>query len=600
MTIIALVAVVLIILGLFLFRYIDTRFPNQSGSLEHKAETLAALYKTNIDNPDYLKAANDLLTAEDSGMMVIDVAKSIGETPNLTLGGKQTPINSIFSTKQMEAIYSGKKVITNYYSSVQGEGSYSIIVLPFIAEAGKEPDSQSIILFQSMTTMENTQLYVKKVFTYVSIMGFLLTTIFGFFLIIRLNRPLINLQKAAGFIRAGDYKQRVKVDSNDEIGQLGITFNEMADQLDETIREVQNEKDNLGSVLRSMGEAVLSFNVDGSVIFLNPQGEKLLAEWSGLGWEDGLAESSVKDQGQMDKSRLIPSPLLPLFQSAIEKSKETASELLVLNSVWSVAVAPLYEFGGVRGAVAVLRDETEKTRSEKFRKDFVANVSHELRTPLSMLQGYSEALLDDIAGTPEERRELAQIINEESLRMGRLVSDLLDLARMETDYMKLYYKEMDLEPLIRRVQRKFSALCKEQRIDLEVELSDPFTHIEHGDEDRLEQVLTNLLDNAIRHTRAGGSIRIRSLKAELNGAPAVTVEVEDKGEGIPADDLPFVFERFYKADKARKRRSSSGTGLGLAIAKNIIEAHKGVIQVKSKLGMGTTFSITIPLSIHHD
>jgi len=248
----------------------------------------------------------------------------------------------------------------------------------------------------------------------------------------------------------------------------------------------------------------------------------------------------------------------------------------------------------VRGAVAVLRDETEKTRAEKFRKDFVANVSHELRTPLSMLQGYSEALLDDIAGTAEARRELAQIIHEESLRMGRLVNDLLDLARMES-HVELQLQPLELDYLLRRVQRKFAALCKEKLIDLQVELAEKATSLAQADEDRLEQVLTNLLDNAIRHTREGGLITLRTLPSVLQGKPAVTIEVEDKGEGIPAADLPFVFERFYKADKARTRKRSGGTGLGLAIVKNIVEAHKGQIEVRSKVNQGTVFSITLPL-----
>jgi two-component system sensor histidine kinase ResE len=178
--------------------------------------------------------------------------------------------------------------------------------------------------------------------------------------------------------------------------------------------------------------------------------------------------------------------------------------------------------------------------------------------------------------------------------MGRLVHDLLDLARME-GHVELHLQPLALDNLLRRVQRKFAALCKDKEIELQLELTEEMTHLEQADEDRLEQVLTNLLDNAIRHTGEGGSITLRTLPATWQGMPAVTLEVEDKGEGIPAADLPFVFERFYKADKARTRKRSGGTGLGLAIVKNIVEAHKGHIEARSKVNQGTVFSITLPL-----
>jgi two-component system sensor histidine kinase ResE len=245
--------------------------------------------------------------------------------------------------------------------------------------------------------------------------------------------------------------------------------------------------------------------------------------------------------------------------------------------------------------VAVLRNVTEEHRLEKLRKDFVANVSHELRTPLSMLQGYSEALLDDIATSTEERKELAQVIYDESLRMGRLVKDLLDLARMETGHMELDFQAFQLNALLKRVHRKFSALCKEQGLLLVLQSPEEDVVLPHADEDRLEQVLTNLLDNAIRHTALGAQITIRmELQHSGMDTQSVLIEVEDQGQGIPPEDLPFIFERFYKADKARTRGRATGTGLGLAIVKNIVDSHQGTVQVRSTLGQGTTFSIVLP------
>jgi two-component system sensor histidine kinase ResE len=429
---------------------------------------------------------------------------------------------------------------------------------------------------------------VKRLFVIICIIGFSLTTFFAFFLSSKITQPLLQLKRAADMITMGEYRTRVAIRSNDEIGQLGRAFNHMGEKLDGTIRDLNYEKEHLASILGSMTDAVVTFEANGHIISCNPHGEALVEEWRGV-----IAPSQllISDNGR----RRIPEPLQDVFESVVAEEKEVTTKLHVGSGVWSVVMAPLYTYGTLRGAVAVLRDVTEEARLEKLRKDFVANVSHELRTPLSMLQGYSEALLDDIASSPEERRELAQVINEESLRMGRLVQDLLDLARLEAGRLELNAVETELLPLLQRVHRKFAALARERDITLKLEAdaSEGALRLERADEDRLEQVFTNLLDNAIRHTPPEASIVVRAVRVEKESNDFVRIEVEDQGHGIPPEDVPFVFERFYKADKARKR--SSGTGLGLAIVKNLVEAHEGTVGVKSRIGHGTTFTVTIPI-----
>ena len=253
-------------------------------------------------------------------------------------------------------------------------------------------------------------------------------------------------------------------------------------------------------------------------------------------------------------------------------------------------MTPLYDQSYVRGAVAVIRDMTEERRLDKLRKDFISNVSHELRTPISLLQGYSEAIVDDIAESKEEKNELAQIINEESLRMGRLVNELLDLERMEADHIQLHSESVHLESFITRILKKFTGVADEGNISLNLVNHVKVDTVEF-DIDRMEQVFTNLIDNALRHTDEHGVINV----VVENSSEHLYVEIEDSGRGIPEDDLPFIFERFYKADKSRTRNAKKkGTGLGLAIAKHIVEAHSGTISVKSKLNVGTTFSFKIP------
>lgn len=424
---------------------------------------------------------------------------------------------------------------------------------------------------------------IKQLFVYTGIIGFSLTTFFAFFLFTKITQPLRKLKQAADTIRKGDYSTRVTLRSSDEIGELSQTFNHMAEELNSTILDLQHEKEHLASILRSMTDAVITFDASGQVLLANPHGETVMSRWNGMDW--AIDEDMTGASG-------VPEPLRPIFHTVISEAREVTTRVHVKQQVWSVVMGPLHADSRVRGAVAVLRDVTEEVQLEKLRKDFVANVSHEIRTPLSMLQGYSEALLDDIAASPEERRELVQVIHDESLRMGRLVKDLLDLARMEAGHLPMHRAETDVHELASRVYRKFTVLAKERNIPIEMKLHAMDPILPEADEDRLEQVLTNLLDNALRHSSEGQPIHIRTERMDNEW---LWIHIEDHGQGIPSEDAPYVFERFYKADKARKRGPSGGTGLGLAIVKNIIEAHQGHIRVDSILGKGTTFSIALPV-----
>jgi two-component system sensor histidine kinase ResE len=427
---------------------------------------------------------------------------------------------------------------------------------------------------------------IKHLFIYSGVIGFLLTTFFAFFLLTKITQPLREMKDAANRVAQGDYTTRVAIRSSDEIGELANTFNQMASELHTLIKDLQHERDHLSSVLRSMTDSVISFDAEGEVILTNPQGQYLLEDWSSVDWSD--EDAPVRNAH-------VPGPLRETFRNVVDSGKELTVKVHVKSGVWSVVMTPLASIDSVRGAVAVLRDVTEEFRVDKMRKDFVANVSHEIRTPLSMVQGYSEALLDDIAATPEERRELVQVIHDESLRMGRLVKDLLDLARMEAGYLEMNFQPLDVNVLLSRVYRKFTALAKERQVVLSKSDEQPSLQLEAADGDRLEQVLTNLMDNALRHTPPGAAIALHASRIhELNG-DWIELRVIDQGQGIPREDLPYIFERFYKADKARKRESSGGgTGLGLAIVKNLVLAHGGTINAISAPGEGTTFTIKIP------
>lgn len=375
----------------------------------------------------------------------------------------------------------------------------------------------------------------------------------------------------------GRFDSKLDTKQNDEIGQLAVAFNQMGRQLKHHLEVINQEKEQLSSVLTSMSDAVITFNRDKTILVSNPPAERMLQKWfvtSGL-----------------DSSKPIPVEFYRMLDHVLSFEDQLEEELEIGKSYYSISISPLYSGESIRGAVAVIRDKTEETKLEKLKSDFIANVSHELRTPIAMLQGYSEAIIDGVVESDEERNDMIRVIHDESQRMSRLVTDLLDLARMESGYMTLYKDDVPLVSVIDRMTHKFDQRAKELQVDLKFKTTIPKETIIPIDEDRIEQVLTNLIDNAIRHTSQNGSVTV-SISEEQGFAK---IEVSDTGQGIPQDDLPYVFERFYKADKARTR-SKGGTGLGLAITKNIVEAHKGKIAVTSVEQQGTTFTFHLPLN----
>ncbi|KKB35612.1 Sensor histidine kinase ResE [Bacillus thermotolerans] len=447
-----------------------------------------------------------------------------------------------------------------------------VIAIPFEMETGK---NGAVIIYQSLGVIKETSQQTTKLILLAAGIAILLTTIFAFFLSTRITAPLRKMREAANELTKGNFDTKVPILTTDEIGALATSFNQMAKQLNHNIHALNQEKEQLTSILSSMADGVITFNRDGTILITNPPAERFLQNW-------------YYETGNESANEVIPSGVEDLLKKAIETETEEIGEFSVQGRSYVIIVSPLYNAKTVRGAVAVVRDMTEERRLDKLREDFVANVSHELRTPISMLQGYSEALVDDIAATEEDKKELAKIIHDESLRMGRLVNELLDLARMEAGHIVLKFEEVNVPAFIERVTTKFQGVAREKEINLTYDIPNEQV-LTKLDPDRIEQVMTNLIDNALRHTPERGEVKVRyELKTDGH-----YISVQDSGVGISEEDLPFVFERFYKGDKARTR-GRSGTGLGLSIVKNIVTAHGGSIEVQSKIGQGTTFSFYLP------
>jgi two-component system, OmpR family, sensor histidine kinase ResE len=579
LTIIMLVSLVLILLSLFLSEQVDkTYVRGEKKSLQLLAQEMQHSLKT--DFPDHIAYFRHVLKVSEMFHTYLIVLDQTGNVTSPISDPDQVPAvpwNEVFTKAELAQVLSGQTLSGTARVKVldrekENRFFFKDDVL-YVASPYREQGKTSGVLILYRTQDSLSEADIKRWIFYSALIGIALSTIFAFFLSTRITQPLIQMKKAAEKMAHGQFSTRVPVRAHeqDEIADLAVAFNRMAEQLEDSIHQLSQEKEQLSSILRSMTDGVLTLDKRGNIILTNPPAERFFALC------------------QEKNEKTLPASLQTCFEMVVADDKEHTGDITEQGRTWAVVMAPLYAGDQVRGVVAVLRDVTEERQIDKLRKDFVANISHELRTPLVMLQGYSEALLDEIAETAAERKEIIQVIHEESQRMGRLVRELLHLARMEAGHIQLEPATLSIPDLIQRVLRKFHALARERKMQLVSYLAENLPQV-WWDEDKMEQVLINLIDNAIRHTPTGGTVQVRVYEKEQK----VYLEVEDTGSGITEEDLPFVFERFYKADKARTRGQSGGTGLGLSIVKNLLHLHGGDISVKSRLGVGTTFIVVLP------
>jgi len=363
--------------------------------------------------------------------------------------------------------------------------------------------------------------------------------------------------------------------------ELGRTFNAMAGRLQETIQAISDERNRIEAIVAGMTDAVIATDRHDTIMLLNRAAQDLLR----VTREAALGRSAA---GVFGTRRLAA-----MLHEATAYGRVTAEELppgTMGDRVIEAHCAPVRNSAGeVTGAVAVLRDVTELRQTERLRREITANVSHELRTPLTSIKGFAETLLDGAMREEETARRFLSIINSETDRLVKLVDDLLDLSLLESKRVTLDPKPVDVGGLVTHTVDKLRPIAAHSQLTL-VQSAPPGIVV-FADADRLEQVLTNLVDNALKYTPPGGRVEVQV--AAVNGE--VEVVVNDTGKGIRPEDLPHVFERFYRSDRSRTR-GSGGTGLGLAIAKHIVEAHGGRISVSSRPNEGTTFTVTIPMS----
>ena len=408
------------------------------------------------------------------------------------------------------------------------------------------------------------------------LIGFAIAFAAGYFFSRAITYPLAKLMRKAESIAKGDFDQELEVRSDDEIGKLADTFNYMAANLKNTLIEISSEKSKLETILNYMTDGIIAFNLMGEVIHTNPASARI------LGAEGLKTFQEYRDRFGFEYS----------FEDVLYlQSKQTTEMNLTIGEKTVKVYFAVFtdESKKPEGVIAVLQDITEQQRLENMRKEFVANVSHELRTPLTSIKSYSETLLDGALEDRETAEHFLTVINSEADRMTRIIRDLLQLSSLDYQQTKWNFEKMSLVDLVKSCVERMRIEVDARRQTIECYVLNEIPEIE-GDYGRLEQVAFNIIGNAVKYTPEGGSITVYVGRIYND----VYFKVTDSGIGIPEEDIERIFERFYRVDKARSREMG-GTGLGLSIAREIIEAHKGSINISSKVGVGTEVTVRLPV-----
>jgi two-component system phosphate regulon sensor histidine kinase PhoR len=428
----------------------------------------------------------------------------------------------------------------------------------------------------------------KKSFLFSSFVSLLVVFPLAYVILKFMTRPIQAISDLANRIASGSLDRGVPADSDDELGGLSRAINEMSLQLRNKIEEISREKDYLQTLLSGIMEGVLVVDARGRILMVNHALRQLLS-----------LPSHVEDRTPIEIIR--NAELEGALRQALQDGRNRTLELFLPSpegktfEVNVVGISPssegrAKEDEGRRGVIAVFHDITRLKELEKVRQDFVANVSHELRTPLTTIKGYAETLLEG-ALKEEVASQFVQVIKRHSDRLEKIVEDLLILSKIESKEFQLKMESLSVSDLTGDVLDFLKGPLDKSKISVSVGQIPPALLV-YGDRQYLEQVLVNILDNAIKYGREGGTITISATERDQR---EVEISVRDDGIGIPKEDLPRIFERFYRVDKGRSKELG-GTGLGLSIVKHIVRAHGGRIWAESHPGEGSTFHFTLPIN----
>ncbi|MFA5148136.1 MAG: ATP-binding protein [Candidatus Omnitrophota bacterium] len=450
---------------------------------------------------------------------------------------------------------------------------YSAVVI------GKKAPAAILRFTMPVSSIVEFEAKMQKILIAALAVVFLISLVLSIAVSSAVTRPISQISSTARAIAAGNLSARALVSSGDEIGDLAGTLNYMTGEIKSKMDRIASGEAKLEAVLSSMVEGVIVTDEKGTILIANPSARKMFF-------------IDTEPEGRTPPEVIRNSSAQEIFDRILRKGQRAAVEEIQLNkpeerSVRVSAVAVMKK-GVLAGALLVFHDITELRRLERVRQDFVANVSHELRTPLSSIKGYSETLMEGGVSDPKQQKEFLDIIYRESDRLAKLIDDLLDLSRIESGKMAMVFMPIDLLPAVKRACAILEKQAASKSLKVSLDIPAGLPRIQ-ADEGSLSQVMLNLLDNAVKYTPENGNIAISAVP----DGNFIRIDVSDTGAGIPEADIPKIFERFYRVDKARSREMG-GTGLGLSIVKHIVQAHGGQVSVRSVTGRGSTFSFTIP------
>jgi two-component system phosphate regulon sensor histidine kinase PhoR len=429
--------------------------------------------------------------------------------------------------------------------------------------------------------LENVQ---KTLFTVrkTVLLGFLfalgLALVLGSILATGIIKPINKIISASRRYSEGNFSRPIFVDSQDEIGELAVTLNKMAQDIEDKIRQLNTQNQYLKGIFSSMIEGVILVDNSTRIISINPSVEQIFS----------VSKSGV--EGKLFLETIRNNDISDIINSVFKQGKFISQELSLIwpvHKTFQINASPIFDREKAVGCLVVLHDITEIRKLETVRRDFVANASHELKTPLTSIKGFVETLLEGALEDKENSRQFLNIIQEHTNRLDNLINDLLELSYIESQKMDLRKEEFKLGNLVDEILIGFKSQLNKFGIQVNNNLAPGL--IIYADKEKLGRVLVNLIDNAIKFNKEKGSIEISSEDLDKG----TKVIIEDSGIGIPEKDIPRIFERFYRVDKARSRQLG-GTGLGLSIVKHIVELHGGSVGVESVEGLGSKFHLILP------
>jgi len=425
-------------------------------------------------------------------------------------------------------------------------------------------DDFIIYIHDNKTTANNLTSQMFTLIVEALVFGLIISILLSLLLSKTMVIPIQRLTEGALRVAEGDFSHKIELTAQDEIGELTDTFNDMAGQLQDTLRQVENERNKLDTLFLHMTDGVVAFSREGQVIHSNPAASAMLQQNIR---EDTLYSALFGAAAPLEQVLAAPDHL--------------EGEVQVRDRVLKLLMAPFDRGREGGGALVVIHDVTEERRNQEMQREFVANVSHELRTPLTNIRSYAETLAESAGDIPPamEKKFLGVILNE-SDRMTHIVQDLLTLSRFDSGRSDLKLARFSFQKAVQDLHSAVYMEAQRHNHTLTLDMAPDLPDIV-ADRERIMQVMMNIVSNAIKYTPDGGQISISA--AQGNGR--VWLVVDDNGIGIPEEDRPRIFERFYRVDKARSRQSG-GTGLGLSIAKEIVDRHQGVLALQDKEGPG--------------